>query len=884
MGGRSRRWVGLLAVLATLAPLLPAARAQGSLSDGALVWSELPPLPDPIGFAGPFAGVSGGALIVAGGANFPDGPPWEGHDKVWHGRVFVLGDPRGEWVLADARLPQPAAYGVSVTWRDAVVCVGGGDAQQYFRDAFALRWTGSEVEIEGLPPLPEPLAFACGALLGDVLYLAGGLDRAEATRALGSFLALDLAVPAGERAWRSVTPWPGPERHLAVAGAQDGSVFLFGGIRLTEDGRGQPSRIRPFLSDAWRFTPRPGEVEGAWRAIAPLPHPLAAAPTPAIALGQAHLLLLAGDGGQPFEGDRQDQHPGFGEGILAYHAITDTWVAAGRFPKDVGPDPMGDPAAGTWPPVTTTATWWNGRLVVPTGEIRPGVRTRRVMVADPIPAEPSFGWINYSVLLVYLASLVAMGVYFSRREKSTGDFFLGGRRVPWWAAGISIFGTQLSAITFLALPAKAYATDWLYFIQNMGIIAIAPAVVYLYLPFFRRLSVTTAYEYLELRFNLAARLFGAFSFIAFQLARMGIVMLLPALALAAVTGMDVAACIVVMGVLCTLYTVLGGIEAVIWTDVIQVLVLFGGALLAVVIAALGVDGGLGGVLAAAGEQDKLRLVDLSWDFTGPAIGVILLGAVFNNLVPYTSDQAVVQRYLTTADEKRAAGAIWTGALLSFPASILFFAVGTVLFAFYQQHPGRLDPLAPTDQIFAWFIVNELPPGVAGLVVAGVFAAAMSSLDSSMNSIAAVVTTDLGRRFAVERDDRHWLRLARWTTVVLGAAGTGSALFMLHFGFQSLVDEFLAYIGLLGGTMAGLFALGILCPLASGRGALVGAGAAVAALVYVKTQTHLSGLMYATVGMSACFVVGLVASLVLPDRGRDLQGLIITRMGPREASP
>ena len=630
--------------------------------------------------------------------------------------------------------------------------------------------------------------------------------------------------------------------------------------------------------------PRTGEVEGSWTALSNLPYPFAAAPTPAIALGPAHLFLFSGDGGVPYEGERLDEHPGFSDGVLAYHTITDTWVPAGRFPKDVGSDPVGDPAAGMWPPVTTTTTWWNGRLVVPTGEIRPGVRTRRVLVADPLAPTPSFGVVNYAVLVIYLASLVVMGVYFSRREKSTGDFFLGGQRVPWWAAGISIFGTQLSAITFLALPAKTYATDWLYFLQNMGIIAIAPAVVWLYLPFFRRLSVTTAYEYLELRFNLAARMFGAFSFIAFQLARMGIVMLLPALALAAVTGMDVAHCIVVMGVLCTLYTVLGGIEAVIWTDVIQVFVLFGGALIAVVIAVFGVDGGVGAVWDSATAHDKLRLVDMSWDFTGPALGVILLGAVFNNLVPYTSDQAVVQRYLTTADEKKAAGAIWAGALLSFPASILFFAVGTVLFVFYQQHAERLDPLAPTDQIFAWFIVSELPVGVAGLVVAGVFAAAMSSLDSSMNSMAAVVTTDFRRRFAPDHDDRHYLNLARWTTVVLGAAGTGSALVMLHFGFQSLVDQFLAYIGLLGGTMAGLFALGIVSRRASGRGALVGAAAAVAALVYVKTQTHLSGLMYATVGMGVCFVVGYVASLFLPDRGRDLRGLTISLLPRAEAKP
>jgi len=178
-------------------------------------------------------------------------------------------------------------------------------------------------------------------------------------------------------------------------------------------------------------------------------------------------------------------------------------------------------------------------------------------------------------------------------------------------------------------------------------------------------------------------------------------------------------------------------------------------------------------------------------------------------------------------------------------------------------------------------VSELPAGVAGLVVAGVFAAAMSSLDSSMNSIAAVVTTDLHRRFSSRHDDRFYLAMARWVTVVLGAAGTGAALAMSWLGFQSLMDEFLAYLGLLGGTMAGLFALGILSKRASGAGALVGAGAGIAALVYAKTATHLSGLAYAAVGMVVCLAVGYVASLLLPDRGRDLAGLTFTTMRRRE---
>ena len=870
----ARRALGALLLLGALLIGTTPSVAQHELSEGVLGWSELPSLPDPIGFAGPFVGVSGDSLIVAGGANFPAGRPWDGAEKVWHDRIFVLDDPGGSWRVAEERLPRPLAYGVSVTWGDAVICVGGGDADAHSKECFALRRSGAGIVIEPLPEMPVSVAFGSGALLGDVLYLMGGIAFPEATKCLPIVFALDLAAPPEQRGWVMLKSWEGPERYLAVAGAQAGSLFLFGGIELEAGEDGAPSRVQPYLSDAYRFTPRPGELDGSWVPIAALPRPVAAAPSPAVALGDSHLVVFSGDDGTGGGSVLHDQHPGFSDSVLAYHAITDTWVGAGAWPKELGPDPANDPAAGTWPPVTTTTTWWRDRLVVPSGEIRPGVRTARVFAGTPATPEPSFGAVNYAVLLVYLASLVAMGFYFSKREKSTADFFLGGKRVPWWAAGISIFGTQLSAITFLALPAKTYATDWLYFIQNLGILAIAPIVVWAYLPFFRRLDVTTAYEYLEMRFSLAVRLFGALSFIVFQLARMGIVLLLPALALAAVTGLDVTLCIVVMGALCTLYTVLGGIEAVIWTDVIQVVVLFGGAVVAVVIAIGGIDGGLGSVFAVATDNDKLALARFSWDWTGPALCVILLGALFNNLVPYTSDQAVVQRYLTTRDQKRAANAIWVGAWLSLPASILFFGVGTVLFAFYRQHPERLDVLAPTDQIFAWFIINELPVGVSGLLIAGVFAAAMSSLDSSMNSIAAVVTNDLHRRFHGDHDESHYLRLARWTTLVLGVAGTGAALMMSHFGFQSLWDQFLGYIGLLGGTMAGLFALGIFSRSASTVGAGVGAAAAILALVYVKTQTHLSVLLYAAVGMGVCFVVGYFASLLWPDGRKDLRGLTL----------
>ena len=260
-----------------------------------------------------------------------------------------------------------------------------------------------------------------------------------------------------------------------------------------------------------------------------------------------------------------------------------------------------------------------------------------------------------------MIALIYIGLRFSKRGGDSNDFFLAGRRIPWWAAGISIFATQLSAITFVSTPALAYASDWLVLPGKVMILLMAPIVVLFYLPFFRRLDITTAYEYLERRFSLSVRLFGSASFIAFQLLRMAIVVFLPALALSTITGINVYACILIMGVLSTLYTALGGMEAVIWTDVLQTVVLIGGMLVAIIIVAMDV-GGFGVVFETANAADKTRMWYWSMSTTDLATWSILLGTLALQFGPYTTDQSVVQRYLTTKDERSAARGIWLNGL------------------------------------------------------------------------------------------------------------------------------------------------------------------------------------------------------------------------------
>jgi len=867
----------LFALLVLMLPALFCGPAPGSAA--ILDWSELAPLPEAHGVAGPFVGVSHDALIVAGGANFPDGPPWEGHPKRWHDAAYVLTAPDGAWKQA-GQLPRPLAYGVSVTWNDRVVCASGGDKDRHYADAFLLRWTGEDLETEALPALPKPCAFGAGVLVEDTVYLAGGQDSPTDGAALKNFWALDLSHPAAERQWRQLDPWPGPGRILPVMAAQQGDVFLVSGAELYRDSDGAVTRR--FLTDGYRYDPG----ERRWRRIADAPRPLVAAPNPGLALGHAHILFLSGDDGAHFfqADELKDRHPGFPADLLLYHTIADTWAGAGEFPKDVPDDPGPCRNAGTWPPVTTTVTQWRDAYVIPSGEARPGVRSPKVLCARPVVSKGTFGWLNWTVLCTYLAALVGMGFYFARGEKSTDDFFLAGRRIPWWAAGLSIFGTQLSAITYLAMPARAYATDWVLLLLNVGILAVAPFVVYIYLPLFRRLDVTTAYEYLERRFDVSIRLFGSFSFIAFQLGRMGVVVLLPALALSAVTGINVYVCIALMGVLSTIYTVLGGIEAVIWTDVLQAVVLIGGALAALGIIVATLDGGWRELLAVGAADGKFNLVQLDWDWTGDALAVVILGALFTNaLVPYTTDQAVIQRYLTTPNEKQAAKAIWTNGLLAVFAGVLFLTVGTGLFVFYKLNPGRLAPLEKADQIFALFIANEMPAGLAGLVIAGVFAAAMSSLDSSMHSIATAVTTDFVRRFRPALGEGTYLACARGMTVILGIAGTAAAMLMARLEIKYLWDFFLGIMGLLGGTLAGLFVLGVFTQRVRTLHAWLGAGASLAVLLYVKLATNLSGLLYGAIGVATCLAVGYLAARLLPTSTTLPPGLTLQTL-PKPTAP
>ncbi len=882
MWKQSINWVLLLAI----------ALSSGGAVAAALDWQELPSLPNPDGVAGPFTGVHGDALIVAGGANFPK-PVWESQ-KVWQDDIWVLlrtntnGETTYQW-REGGKLERPIAYGASVSTPYGVVCIGGNDGVRTYVDVFLMVWNAEkgQVEKKTLPSLPAPCAYASAVFLDGSIYVLGGTTGLALETAQRTCWSMEFADLETEKlSWKKFPSWPGTERALAIAATQHNGVhdciYLISGRCENEAGEVL------FLKDVYEFCPATYLAEafdadtdvytGAvspWRRRADIPRCVMAGT--GIDVGQSHIFVLGGADGSLFcKGDvLKDDHPGFPKEAWAYHTITNTWTSAGEMPANQ---------------VTTTAVRWgsdsvHAPIIIPSGEVRPRVRSPKVWQIRPVQSSESFGWVDFSVLGLYLLSMIGVGVFFSFRNKSSDDFFRGGQRVPWFVAGLSIFATMLSSITFIAIPAKAYATDWVYFMVNMMVIAIAPFVIMLFLPFFRAIDATSAYEYLEKRFNRFARLFASASFVFFQIGRMAVVLYLPALALAAITPLSEQQCILLMGGLSIIYCALGGLEAVVWTDTVQSFVLLGGALLSLLLIVSQVEGGLNGFWTTALEQEKLHLIN--WDFSShsyatTALWVVVLGGLAQSLVPYSSDMAVVQRYMSVPDIGRAKKAIWTNAIVVFPATLLFFGVGTALFVFYTKHPERLDPTFTTDAIFPLFIARELPVGIAGLVVAGVFAAAQSTVSTSMNSISTALVTDFVRPWNWISTERGYLWLGRILTILLGTMGALLALMFASADIKSLWDQFMKILGLFGGAMCGLFCLGIFTTRANGPGAIIGAIAGALTLFFVQRYTDVHLLLYAFVGVGACFVVGYVASLAFPPMKKSIEGLTLYTLHKRKS--
>ncbi|EKU50156.1 sodium:solute symporter [Staphylococcus massiliensis] len=488
-----------------------------------------------------------------------------------------------------------------------------------------------------------------------------------------------------------------------------------------------------------------------------------------------------------------------------------------------------------------------------------------------------FGMWNWIAIISYLLVMLLIGLYFSKRAgKDTDAFFTASGRLPSWAVGFSIYATTLSAITFMSTPEKAFLTDWTYIAGNISIIAIVPILIHYYVPFFKKLKVTSAYEYLEARFSPVVRLLGSLFFIVFHLGRVAIVIYLPTLAITSVSDINPFVVASLVGILCIIYTFLGGFEGVVWSDFIQGVILLGGAIFIIILGIMKIDGGWDTLVTDAISNKKLISAD-NWKFSAAAaaIPIIFLGNVFNSLQQYTASQDVVQRYQASDSQKETNKSLWTNGILAMISAPIFFGMGTMLYSFYQ-HADALPKDFNTSAIVPYFILMEMPPFVAGLLIAAIFAAAQSTISSSLNSISACISVDIKQRFFGKANDKKEVQFARLTIILAGLLGFGASMYLIANDSNSIWDLFLLITGLFGVPLAGIFAVVIFTKRANTVGVISGLVLGII-LTYILKTSGFGGagspFLVSIASFLVSFVAGYFISLIVPKQ-KDITGLTI----------
>ena len=516
---------------------------------------------------------------------------------------------------------------------------------------------------------------------------------------------------------------------------------------------------------------------------------------------------------------------------------------------------------------------------------------------------------DLAVLVIYFVLLVGAGFYFRKCSASVEGFTVANRSLPGWVCGLSIFGTYLSSNTFIGVPGKAYGENWNGFVFSLSLPISAYIAVKWFVPFYRKNAGLSAYEHLEKRFGPWARMYAVACYLLTQISRVGTIMFGVAVGLRALTGWELETIIIVSGIAVTLYTLLGGIEAVIWTDAIQSVILSLGAIFVVVLILTGMPEGAGQALTLANEAEKFSLGDMGLSFASSTVWVMLLYGIFINLTNFGIDQNFVQRYHAANSEKAGGRSVWMGALLYMPVALMFFFIGSILFSYYQAHPALLEDvrlakatelvaeqspglakgspeaaaeakrlaaaMEPTDyndNVLPHFIAYRIPAGLAGLLIAALFAAAMSSIDTSLNSSSTIALQDFYRRwFRPSATDAESLRFLRIMTVVFGLIGTSVALAMM--GVKSILDAWWKISGVFAGGMLGLFLLGFISRRATNAGAALGATIGVLVILWMTFTPDMEGElgwfrspfhsnMITVIGTLSIFLVGLGASRIL----------------------
>ncbi|WP_334179241.1 sodium:solute symporter [Pseudoxanthomonas sp.] len=728
--------------------------------------------------------------------------------------------PAGATAWTPVSLPADVpANAVWLTARNTLYLVRPAQGGSSFVGVSTAILEGDRLVLRALPAWPVPLRDTRLAE-GDGALHATGLD------AHGTPHLFRLALDTASARWTAVTPWPGREAASSLL-AQRGDLFAT-----------VPSVAGTML---WRW-----HRETGWSRMPPVPGSLVG--DGARALGQAHLLYLVAEGGGAPR-------------MLTFHAITKAWAT---LPADL---PTGIAGVTAW----SDGLAWRSA----TGTLHSvQVQSRKHLLA----------WLDWLVIVVYLAAMIGIGLYFYLREKrnSTENFFVGSRTIPFWAAGLSLYAVNTSSISFIAIPAKAFETNWQYLTNNLiavlGLMFVAVWIV----PLLRRLDLMSTFSYLETRFHPSIRMLASALAIFMQIgSRMSVILFLPALAISTITGIDVIWSVLLMGGFTIIYTAMGGMKAVIWTDVVQVIVKMGGAIFAILFIVWTLKGGFGEFTQIAMAEDKTKLFDFSFDLTKATVWGFIFLVLFEVVLTFPKDQVLMQRVLSTKSDKEAGRSIWAFAAIMIPGGFVFYGIGTALFVYYKNNPERMNPLLPVDATFPLFIAAELPMGVTGLIIAGIFAAAMATLSGIMNSVATLITVDFYERFAKDKSQKKGVFFAEVMTVVVGLVGIGAALVLSRFDIGSLFDVSIELAGLLGGGFAGAYTLGMFTRRANSQGVAIGIVSAIVLTFIAWWYDLVHPYFYLAISILVCVVVGYVASLFFPPPSRSLQGLTIYRQGSQD---
>ncbi|MBT9502945.1 MAG: sodium:solute symporter [Burkholderiaceae bacterium] len=740
-----------------------------------------------------------------------DGRPLAlGQQNAW-----LLSEDQKSWTPTNWQAPAPLLAVVSGGAHAYALMGAEGRVQRTDR----LTLVQGQPTLAPLPPLPTTLALARGTGLAGKLYIAGlgpdGLSRV-----------LQIDPQAKQPAWRELAGWPGAGQLSSLVG-QTAALFA----TFASDGQGAERMLRWSADRGWT---EQGAVPG--RVVAGSGR----------AMGQAHVLYLvqAGAEGAPK--------------LMSFHTITGAWAV------------MAAPEAGG---VSQTAAWNNGVLWA-----RPGADGSQTLAFAEVEAgKQLLRWLDWLVIAIYLVAMLGIGLYFYLREKrdSTADFFVGGRSIPFWVAGVSLYATNTSSISFIAIPAKAFETNWQYLTNNLiavlGLMFVAVWIV----PLLRRLDLMSVFSYLETRFHPAIRMLASALCILMQVgSRMSVVLFLPALAIATITGLNVVWSILIMGGFTIAYTAMGGMKAVVWTDFVQVFAMMGGALFAIGFIVYRLNGGFDELWQVAMAENKTQLFDFSFDLTKATVWGFIFLVLFDVVLTFPKDQVLMQRTLSTESAKEAGRSIWAFAAIMIPGGFVFYSIGTALYVFYRAHPERMNPLLSIDATFPLFIAAELPMGVTGLIIAGIFAAAMSTLSSIINSVATLASVDFYEKLAKNPTPRKSVLFAEVITVVVGLAGIGVALLLSRYDIHSLFDVSIELAGLLGGGFAGAYTLGMFTRRANSPGVAIGIASSIALTTLAWAMNLVHPYFYLAISIMLCIIIGYVASLFFPAPTRSLKGLTI----------